>query len=90
MVLGLDTFVSVSVNNHSKFMYTSAAIDGTTASERFDGLSGHNGDPTYNGQTFSLVRQYIAPGYHFIQELEYGVSSSSVGYNSDIAGEHLC
>tara|TARA_Y100000389_G_scaffold103441_2_gene100332 strand:+ start:15297 stop:16097 length:801 start_codon:yes stop_codon:yes gene_type:complete len=90
MVLGLDTFVSVSVNNHSKFMYTGAALDGTTQSERLDGLSGHNGDPSYNGQTFSFVRQYIAPGYHFIQELEYGVNSSSVGYHTEVAGDHLC
>jgi hypothetical protein len=76
-------------------MYTAAAIDGTTASELMggsgsNGLSGHNGDITYNGQTFALFKDYTGPGYHFIQEMEYGVNSSSVGYNSEVAGDHLC
>lgn len=95
LVLGLDTFVTVSVNNHSRYMYTAAALDGTTASELYggggtNGLSGHNGDPSYNGQTFALFKDYVGPGYHFIQEMEYGINASSIGFNSEIAGDHLC
>ena len=90
MVVRLNTFITVSVNNHVQYMYTSAALDGTTQSERFDGLSGHNGNPSANGQTFALYKQYVSAGYHFVQGLEYGLNSNSIGYNSETDGDHLC
>ena len=87
-VLGLKTFCILRHNFHAKFMYGSQEFDQTTSP--LQTLSGHNGDPNSNGQLYSHQTTWVEGGFHFAQAMERGVNSSSLGYNSEIVGYHLC
>ena len=88
-VVGLDTFVTSSHNMHVQYMYASLQFDGETMAGH-DRLNGHNGAQDHNQSTFTHAKEYVAAGYHYIQAVEYGLNSNSIGYNSQLLGDHLC
>ena len=88
-VVGLDTFATSSHNMHMIYMYASLQFDGETMAGH-DRLNGHNGAQDHNQSTFTHAKEYVAAGYHYVQAVEYGLNSNSVGYNSQLLGDHLC
>lgn len=86
MVMGGRTLLDMFTNYHCKGMYTGVGLDNTTSPEP---LGGTNGDPTYNVNAISSVHKTVEPGYHFMQQLEYGFTGGQ-GYNSSMICKFLC
>lgn len=88
-VVGLDTYATTKHNLHSRYMYGAATFDSTTSSFM---LAGHNGDATNYPNISMYVEgsKYLSDGFHFAQALEFGINSSSGGFESELTGDHLC
>lgn len=86
MVMGGRTLLDIFSNYHCKGMYTGIAIDSTTAQQT---LTGTNGSPTINVNTISSVNKTVEPGYHFLQQVEYGFTGGQ-GYNTSMICKFLC
>ena len=86
MVVGGRTLIDMLSNYHCKGMYTGIAVDSTTAQET---LSGTNGSSTVNVNTISAVNKTVDPGYHFLQQIEYGFTGGQ-GFNAAMICKFLC
>jgi hypothetical protein len=90
-VVGLDTYATTSHNFHNRYMYGNVVFDSTTGGSVGFALYGHNGDPDYpNGSVYARGSQYLSPGFHFAQAIEFGINSSSGGFESQLEGDILC
>ena len=90
-VVGLDTYATTSHNHHHRYMYSNVVFDSTTGGSSAFVLYGHNGDPDYpNTSVYARGSQYLSPGFHFAQAIEFGINSNSGGFEAQLEGDMLC
>lgn len=90
-VVGLDTYATASNNYHGKLIYGNVVFDATTGGSSSFSLYGHNGDfDLGNASMYARGSEYLSPGFHFAQAIEFGVNSNSGGFESEIHGDILC
>ena len=91
-VVGLTHGMLIAQMTHQRYQYNTFALDGTTFSEiPGNNLTGHNGLTTA-GYTSSLVSHwmYVDAGYHFIQAMEYGLTTYGRSNNTEVEAYLSC
>lgn len=85
MVMGGRTLIDGLSNYHAQGMYTGVGVDSITTPQE---LSGTNA-ASANVNTISAFHKTVEPGYHFLQQLEYGFAGGQ-GYNASMISKFLC
>ena len=87
-VLGLPQFVAANQCTHHRYQYGHWGLDSTNTLPP-DSLSSHNGDTNFTSST-ATHGMYIDAGYHFIQAMQYGLTTHGASNNVEVEAYLQC